>query len=1602
MIDPLSIQDFAKAQIETTKKVYLLSPERMFSEYNGEKENIKNYNGRQLLEMLQNADDAAYEHNGKKKALIKLEGKTLIIANTGAAFSEEGLKSIFHSHLSPKQAKENQIGKKGLGFRSILSWSDKVTIKSHDLCVAFSQEYSQKVLTDLLIDEKFKSEFHKLNKTGNKTPISTLVCPDIEIAEICYFDGIDDYDTIIEIDLHEQSIAEVKKQIENDLDGEVLLFLNNLEKIEIDINGELSGFKKNVLSENVIKIQNYRGEDTIIRLWNVNTLSGRFKDIDSPYQLTIAWQDDFEHTKDVIYSYFRTKVPIKCKGILHGSFELNADRNLIIDDENGYNKRLLGLLPQLIADTAEIIATKEVQEVNYKAVNFLHIDFKSLNHLINTDTLKTELYDIAKNKNIFPTISNIYISWGNDTKPVYYEEKEFSAYLSPKKFRNLLKYCDDKNDEILLKKNSPYHYKIESIIDDIAQRKEQLSVQEYAQLIHVIHKYAKNDILSKSLFYDNDKNLLGFEKTIFLPNKGKSFVLPSKFGGQIIHSELAEELLNITQSDSFSSLCSKYSNYKIKEYKFSEVVEILIKNYALSTTTVDDIIELHKYLYNIYASEENIGKTWVGTPVLIINKKKEIVPAKQLYFGKDYNNSLLEDIFSYDKGKIVAEANKFNIDAISENDWKKYLEWLGVESFPKIIKVNSGNEFAEYAMKKFDYKLQINDRYFKGGYEEFKKELTGGYGNISVTSIDDIDKILANNTSEKIIQLIEKFDFLFKSLEKGTEPDTSFIELWFYNAKNHRTIHGNKIKSYLKWKIEHTHWLNTEGKETCSPIKCCTAAYINEDFRGLVEKPKLDYDELKRRNINRDKVDYLLSITGVHKAINTFPTAMLYSIFLNLPRIDESGKKAKTIYNQLVANFDEKLLEKLDKTDTNYVDFHQNGKVLCKNGTYIPVKEVYYVNDKRYGETIIKQFNTIEIDRRRGKDKIKQLFGIEPLDNIKLDLIDAPVFHPLNSFFESEMERFKPYVYVFRKEVDGGSEKNTIKDLKFKLVTELNLNLSKDNKVESLNLNEYEYFYLKSRATVFIRISNIIKNIQNLKDDIPFCTAIAESFTTILDVDSQRQQIRELFSKPDNSRDELLRAELEDNNLQKLNEARNVLGITNNPKLEFWKSFALCLNTKGLSFNNESSDEVLLNLLTDKYSKLSDTISEIFNAINYEEINEETSASLIVKLFNQSDITINRFNQFHYPTFDIKELYNIEFKRAISRNKGSFKSIYYERCLDEDGLKLTFNKVITDYDYIKPNTSNEVGFDVEQDLGNQLGVKYQVDITKNIQPLNLELLYENNLELLRQSIEPCVYDKKLVSQFLDEDNSAHSLLFFEDKLEDVEIRFKKWVGEKNFDNQDELRPLLKSKRVAFGTKTMLYDDYRDLKSQIDNVLESEGLKNISSSIIEISKTNLLESNSSNGLRGSKKNIRSKISKEDIGFISEYIVYRFLLENSIDKESVKWVSAYAKESGVNLDGKDGLGYDIEYIPKGAIHPRYVEVKTVSWDNSFHISANEVRCGEKYNKNYEIFLVRNIDTPTNAKIERIRSMFDYKGKSSFTNNDLFTVINDNYILKFNKCS
>lgn len=101
--------------------VYECEPDRIVADYNREVRYIDGYAGRGLLELIQNADDAGLHSPESAEVLIELTKSGLNIANTGEPFSRDGIRSLMLSDNRPKQFREECLGYKGLGFRSVLN-----------------------------------------------------------------------------------------------------------------------------------------------------------------------------------------------------------------------------------------------------------------------------------------------------------------------------------------------------------------------------------------------------------------------------------------------------------------------------------------------------------------------------------------------------------------------------------------------------------------------------------------------------------------------------------------------------------------------------------------------------------------------------------------------------------------------------------------------------------------------------------------------------------------------------------------------------------------------------------------------------------------------------------------------------------------------------------------------------------------------------------------------------------------------------------------------------------------------------------------------------------------------------------------------------------------------------------------------------------------------------------------------------------------------------------------------------------------------------------------------------------------------------------------
>jgi superfamily II DNA or RNA helicase len=105
------------------------------------------YAHRQVLELVQNAADALRRGGQRGRVEILLAEDTLYCANEGEPFTEAGLEAVCHAYLSDKRGDE--IGRFGLGFKSVLGITDEPAIFSRSVSFGFRASHSRSELAHI-------------------------------------------------------------------------------------------------------------------------------------------------------------------------------------------------------------------------------------------------------------------------------------------------------------------------------------------------------------------------------------------------------------------------------------------------------------------------------------------------------------------------------------------------------------------------------------------------------------------------------------------------------------------------------------------------------------------------------------------------------------------------------------------------------------------------------------------------------------------------------------------------------------------------------------------------------------------------------------------------------------------------------------------------------------------------------------------------------------------------------------------------------------------------------------------------------------------------------------------------------------------------------------------------------------------------------------------------------------------------------------------------------------------------------------------------------------------------------------------------------------
>ncbi|GAA1941647.1 hypothetical protein GCM10009775_36780 [Microbacterium aoyamense] len=218
-----ALQEYIEERQATALRTYENDPD-LLTEHVRQEDSFRTggYGTRQISELLQNAVDAIGAGGGTGMVEFRLADGALYCANEGVGFSREGVRAVTYAFLSTKRGDE--IGRFGLGFKSVLGISDNPQIYSRGVSFEFNAPDTAEL-------------FAGIPNEGGRLPllrIPTLADPAVAAAEDPNLAELMSWaTTVVKLPLTREG-DRLRKELSN-FDVEALLFFKPLERLRITV-----------------------------------------------------------------------------------------------------------------------------------------------------------------------------------------------------------------------------------------------------------------------------------------------------------------------------------------------------------------------------------------------------------------------------------------------------------------------------------------------------------------------------------------------------------------------------------------------------------------------------------------------------------------------------------------------------------------------------------------------------------------------------------------------------------------------------------------------------------------------------------------------------------------------------------------------------------------------------------------------------------------------------------------------------------------------------------------------------------------------------------------------------------------------------------------------------------------------------------------------------------------------------------------------------------------------------------------------------------------------------------------------------------------------
>jgi hypothetical protein len=1157
-------------------------PKRLIEDARSEINIAESERGRYILELLQNADDAQTPEMssestkiGESRIIFLVTDKYLYCANGGYQISKEGLDSICRIFLSPKKKNTPVIGFKGIGFKSVLAFTEQPEIFWHDGAIFFSRKRTFKFL-------KTKTPKAVASITSNEVPI--LRCPhlinlDLELNNDPILKRLwNNCATVFRFPFINKTARQNVISRLDDVKASTILFLNNLETIEIEINGSSKACKifKDKVKENtqnddiydIVKanIQDGKNESKWVIISGAYKLPYDIKKLLSPlwkdtdfvkiaYAATIGTSDKLVPCTEypLLHVFFPTDERVPFRIVMHGTFKTNIDRRLL-SPEDPLNDYMIRKSVELLRDKVLPFISQQIDEPG-RVMDFLQPP-KDLIMTSIEGKIWSELKKILKNYKFVPNRNNddnlcpkevlltpltrkveefkstvrgeLANKFCYDTIDVNNERRETLRELGAEVFE-IIKLPKFFEENFTTEAN--WIARVYAILDDAYNYLESI---DSTQKFSFIEEVKKRELLLLSSREIVNAKSIDKDGAIFFPSSGNVPTPPKGLNLRFLDNRVVDEYLRIGQKIKRQTLF--YKELGIDEYAAIPVINKVIiptikefwKRPSKKIFKPEKVLEFLYTLLGEELPERDKVKAICLMPVPVKGGKL-YAPAYSVYVSRKLTgNDSLEFIYGGTLSNFL-KTSKDKSDKDSFEKWKKFYLWLGVSWLPRIIP-----QFENFEENKWRSCYWIKNKcsssphsklpnwteYCETLYEECKKlgdeNPLDKYEVFMETSwaIDKFDEIVTDpRKSKRLLSVIaDNWDTYYSKFVKCQIS---------WRESRQRYFRNSEIESYFFWKLKNQAWIPSSIFILWSFKKPAELLIRTNSIYTLLGDlvPYVDIETAEQRD--------LLIRLGVKTSLDNLVAKDWWRIVTDAPRLlKPNEREIKPIYRKMLQ------LEGIEQENIFKDNFMANGKLLAllnDKWDFVDRDEVWYVENEGYRKLFCDKIPIFAIQHEEKKGAvIKRTFEINVLDeclhpNLAIGDEDKPASELLNQF----LDNVKPFLAVrtYAQRPSRETEDiSLIKQIRLIAVKSLEASYSLDFDGKMIEVSSSEGTYLdKQNNTIYVDVRKFqVKNFQSIEEDQKLARELGMQIAYYLDIDLATEFILLINSRSDETRYETL------------------------------------------------------------------------------------------------------------------------------------------------------------------------------------------------------------------------------------------------------------------------------------------------------------------------------------------------------------------------------------------------------------------------------------------------------------------------------------------------